>query len=137
MELVMVDTKQIAELEREAFGFGSIQARGNLVRLIGEADADTRAQAWGLRNLRDYKTKGVQPGTVYEPDPNRPAVTVTAEKPHVDVSKNPWASESWDPAKQISCVKGLGIAKASEIARAAGSFVGATSPTSKNLTSYR
>lgn len=130
-----MDSKHIAELERDAFGFGSVQARGNLVREIGEADANTRAIEWGLRNLQDYKTKGVQPGAAYEPDPNSPPEKNSGNA-HVP-STNPWAAESWSPVRQISCVKGLGIAKASELAAAAGSFVGATSPKSVNLTSYK
>lgn len=125
-----MDTAKIAELEREAFGFGSVQARGNLVREIGTADADVRAVEWGLRDLKDYKTKGVQPSTKYEPRAPQAA-------PTYDHSTNPWDANSWNVARQISCVKFLGIKRASEIAAAADSFVGATKPTSQNLTSSR
>jgi hypothetical protein len=125
-----MDTAKIASLEREAFHFRNIQARGELVRMIGTADANTRAIEWGLHGLQDYKTTGTKPVTEYEPRQPQAA-------PTYDHSTNPWAADSWSPAKQISCVRFLGVTKASEIAAAADSFVGATKPTSKNLTSYK
>lgn len=52
---------------------------------------------------------------------------------------NPWSAGSWNPRAQISTVKGLGLAKASEIAAGAAppSFVGATKPGAVNYTSNR
>ncbi len=52
---------------------------------------------------------------------------------------NPWSAGSWNPRAQISAVKGLGLAKASEIAAGATppSFVGATKPGAVNYTSNR
>jgi hypothetical protein len=52
-------------------------------------------------------------------------------------STNPWSAEAWDTRRQISIVKGLGLAKAAEMAASCGSFVGATSPKSKNYTSFK
>lgn len=52
-------------------------------------------------------------------------------------STNPWSAESWSTAKQFSIIRSLGAAKAAELAKAAGSFLGATSPRSKNMTSFR
>jgi hypothetical protein len=132
----MADKAAIAALEREAFTFRSIQARGNLVKMIGEDNAGIRAQAWGLRNLQDFKTAGVKPDTEYEPDPSRPEPGAKPA-PFRAPSKNPWSAESWSTERQRSVVKGLGLEKASELAAAAGSFVGATSPKSVNLTSFK
>jgi hypothetical protein len=68
-----------------------------------------------------------------------PSTEAVAEKPKPNGSTNPWSAASWDPRRQISAVKGLGVAKASELAKAAdpSSFIGATKPGSVNLTSYR
>jgi len=52
-------------------------------------------------------------------------------------STNPWSAEAWDTRRQISIVKGLGLAKASEMAAQHNSFVGATKPNSKNYTSFK
>ena len=64
-------------------------------------------------------------------------IPASAKKPDGGKSTNPWSAELWDPRRQISIVKGLGIAKASEMAAHAGSFVGATSPKSRNYTSFK
>ena len=64
-------------------------------------------------------------------------IPASVKKPDAGKSTNPWSAELWDPRRQISIVKGLGIAKASEMADHAGSFVGATSPKSKNYTSFK
>ena len=47
---------------------------------------------------------------------------------------NPWSAEGWSIQKQGAVAKSLGIEKAAQIAKAAGSFVGATKPGAKNLT---
>jgi hypothetical protein len=136
----MADATKIAALEREAFGFGSVQARGELFRMIGGDDADARAQAWGLRNLQDYKTKGVQPGTAYEPDPNRPDPSRVHDREVMDTKKgkNPWSAETWDPVKQQSIVRSLGVAIAASLAKSAvpPAFIGSPRPGAVNLTSF-
>ncbi len=43
-------------------------------------------------------------------------------------SRNPWRKENWNLTRQGEVVRALGVAKAGEIAKAAGSFVGATRP---------
>jgi hypothetical protein len=47
---------------------------------------------------------------------------------------NPWSEKGWSVTRQGSVTKALGAAKAAELARAAGSFIGATSPKSRNMT---
>ena len=42
---------------------------------------------------------------------------------------NPWSAKAWSLTEQGTMVRTLGMAKAQEMAKAAGSFVGATSPT--------
>jgi hypothetical protein len=123
--------------EQQAFGAGNVQARGVLVRKIGEAAANERAIAWGLGSLHDYKKRGMKPtseanvtiATSAKSEPTKPNVGST----------NPWSEEGWSPAKQLSVVKAMGAAKASEIARAATppSFLGAPRPGATNLTSFR
>jgi hypothetical protein len=43
-------------------------------------------------------------------------------------ANNPWSKDAWSVTKQGEVVKALGIEKATAIAKAAGSFVGATKP---------
>ena len=119
--------------ERQAFERGSVQARGELVRKLGEAAADARAQAWGLDRITDFKSKAVRP-TAENSEVEKPAATEEQQKP---VSTNPWSKEAWDTRRQFSVIRAMGPQKASELAHAAGSFLGATRPDSVNMTSTR
>lgn len=44
------------------------------------------------------------------------------------VDKNPWSKEHWNLTEQGRLVRELGTEKAAEVAKTAGSFIGATSP---------
>lgn len=51
-------------LEARAFmetGVLDLKARGELVNLIGQANAEARAKEWGLRDLKDFRTQGRRP----------------------------------------------------------------------------
>lgn len=101
----------------------NLTSRGALYRLLGSAEAVDAVLAGNA---------GDTPGSISVVDDT----TKTAPKLK-DGKTNPWSAEGWDSLKQQSIVRSLGPAKASEIARSAGSFLGATSPRSKNMTSNR
>jgi len=109
-------TDEHAELEASAFGAGNVTARGKLVK-ANPALALARAKAWGLRDLNDYSR-----GT-------RPSDTPTGEKkPAAKDRSNPWLPECWNITKQGQLIKVMGLDGAARMAKAAGSFVGATKP---------
>jgi hypothetical protein len=109
-----------AELMASAFVSRSVTARGKLVEAIGEDKANEAAKTFGLTNLHDYVTRGKAPVVGEKADDK------TNNKPKRD---NPWGSGAqWSITKQGALVRALGVEKASEIARAAGSFIGATRP---------
>lgn len=107
--------------EREAlcFGKGHVSARGALVNSIGEPAATARAQAWGLKDIHDYKTQGVAPADA-KPDPNA--------KPKKPAATNPWSREAWSVTEQGRIARVMGFDKASNLAKAAGVVIGATRP---------
>ena len=104
---------------------GNWTSIGAIARLLGSREA---AEA-----LIADKT-GDTPGSISVVDDKTTDKTAPKLK---DGKTNPWSAEGWDSLKQQSIVRSLGPAKASEIARSAGSFLGATSPRSKNMTSNR
>jgi hypothetical protein len=109
-------TDENAELEQKAFGEGNVTARGKLVK-GNQAPALARAKAWGLRDLNDYSR-----GT-------RPSDTPAGEKkPAAKDRNNPWLPECWNITKQGQLIKVMGLDGAARMAKAAGSFVGATKP---------
>jgi hypothetical protein len=109
-------TDENAELEQKAFGEGNVTARGKLVK-GNQALALARAKAWGLRDLNDYSR-----GT-------RPSDTPAGEKkPAAKDRNNPWLPECWNITKQGQLIKVMGLDGAARMAKAAGSFVGATKP---------
>jgi hypothetical protein len=110
-------TDEHAELEHRAFVLGNVTARGQLVK-ANPALALARAKEYGLRDLNDYSR-----GTV-------PSNTPTGEKKPTNKGKdNPWSAENWSITKQGQLVKVMGLDGAARMAKAAGSFVGATRPT--------
>jgi len=63
------------------------------------------------------------------------AVGETDAGGNVKGRNNPWSAAGWSVTRQGDVTKSLGVAKAAQIAAAAGSFVGATKPgTTKRLT---
>jgi hypothetical protein len=114
VDLAMVD------LESRAFGesgASNITARGQLIKALGADEAARRATAWGLRDLHDYKTRGARP-TNANVD-GKPAKKLDAG--------NPWSRDGWNVTKQGALYRANPRA-AAEIAKAAGSFIGATRP---------
>lgn len=114
-------TKGEADLESAAFGeFGkpNLTARSNLVKQIGEEAADARAKAWGLTGLHDYRTRAKRPGDAGNGD----------QKDKRPAKDNPWSAEGWNITKQGSVMR-ADPALGERLARAAGSFIGATRPT--------
>lgn len=109
---LFIDGVQV-DLETLAFGDGNMTARARLVNQIGEAAAKERAAAWGLKSLTDKRAG------------KRPFGNGGNEKAKGD---NPWSAEGWNLTKQGSLVRTLGEAKAAQIAKAAGSHLGATKP---------
>ena len=101
------------DLEQAAFAEGNLTARSRLIKDLGESEADARAKEWGLKGVADFKTRGQRPGG-----------EVNKEKPSAD---NPWSRDGWNITKQGSVVR-ADPALAARLAKAAGSFVGATKP---------
>ena len=111
----------------------NLTSRGALYRLLGSAEAVDAALAGNT---------GDTPGSISVVEA---PVKVPALK---DGKTNPWAPDTVDgegrPAwslaarrRQTDVVKSLGPAKASEIAKAANSFLGASRPGAVNMTSNR
>lgn len=110
-------------LADRAFIDGNITCRGTLLKTMSRADVDKLAQQYGLKDALDTRR-----GTpLVMDDAGKPA---DKQKP----SKNPWSAENWSLKKQAELAR-INPKGAAEIAAAAGSFVGATSPKSKRLIS--
>lgn len=101
--------------ERAFAGRGNITARGQLIREVGQAEADKIAQRYGLRNTADTR-----PGKSPEGAPRA--------KGRDNAPSNPWSKSGFNVTKQGQIVRALGIEKAAAMARAAGSYIGATRP---------
>ncbi len=101
------------DLESAAFGDGNMTARTRLVKQLGQADAEARAKEWGLKSITDFKTRGERPGG-----------KENQEKPKGD---NPWSAGGWNVTKQGQVAR-ADFALATRLAKAAGSYVGATRP---------
>ena len=112
-----------ADLDAEAVAaFGperTLKAQGEFVREHGEAKATEIAALFGTKlggkpgkTPETFKPKKKKPD-----DPGLPKGTT-----------NPWAAEYWSVTRQGQIAKALGVEKAAQIARAAGSHVGATRP---------
>ena len=105
----------------------SLTAQGELVRAIGEREAQERAAQYGT------KLGTLKPGRA--PDSGEP---VPEKKP----STNPWSAEGNTDAngrytaaalRRQANVCALGVPRATAIAASVGSFVGAVGPKSKRL----
>lgn len=115
-------------LADRSFLDGNITARGQLVREVGSAEADKIAQSYGLKNVGDTR-RGARPEGASSDDKPKSG----------DSARNPWSNDPrWLDARgrynaramgeQSRITKVMGLDKASALARAAGSFVGATKP---------
>ncbi|MCK1346031.1 hypothetical protein ABIC03_007076 [Bradyrhizobium sp. RT6a] len=111
---------KIIDLEEAAFGDSpTLKARGELMKEVGPvlyAELQTRWSA-------DFS---LRPG-------KRPCAAPNEDKgsrsPESRATKsNPWTASNWNITRQGEVLKALGIEKAQGIAKAAGSFIGATKP---------
>jgi hypothetical protein len=100
------------DLEQRAFGQNNQTARAQLYKQLGPVEYAEREKAWGAENFKAGKA----------PDG---ANDSTKAKPAKD---NPWLGSNWNTTKQGQIVRALGLPAAQRIAKAAGSFVGATKP---------
>lgn len=112
---------KIIDLEEEAFGGPKINlaARGALLKEVGAPLYNELMQRWGATHTKN----GIRPG----PAPGRKDEDRSPEGKAR--STNPWLAQNWSITAQGSVVKALGIDKAAAIAKAAGSYIGATRPT--------
>jgi hypothetical protein len=119
---------------------GNLTARGEILRAITDGAKPTPEHIAEMNRLIEAE-KGKRSSTSHDKE-----IAELISNAHANrtmnggsngTTTNPWSAESWSPARQVSIVKSLGLAKAGELAAAANSFVGATHPGSKNLTSYR
>ncbi len=106
-----IDGEQF-DSEQAAFGNANMTARSRLIKTLGYAEAESRAKEWGLKSLTDT-SHGERPGGKENHD-----------KPKGD---NPWSAEGWNVTKQGSVAR-ADFALATQLAKAAGSYVGATRP---------
>jgi hypothetical protein len=121
--------KQSRSAEREALklkaftggskGTGNVQARGDFLRLYGDKDTDAAARECGLDGMHDWKTKGKVPAA---DDADKDKGKDKSKSP------NPWSRQHWNITAQGNLVRAIGIEKAAQIAKAAGSRIGATKP---------
>jgi hypothetical protein len=117
---------------------GNLTARGEVLKIIADGAKPTPEHIAEMNRLVEAE-KSNRAATLHDKE-----ISEIVSNAHANRSansgngkNNPWSADSWSPARQVSIVKSLGLAKASELAAAANSFVGATHPGSKNLTSYR
>jgi len=100
-------------LADRAFVDRNITARGELVRQVGAAEAGRIAERYGLRSISDTRV-GVAPDASEKK-------AVADNQPN-----NPWSRAGWNVTKQGALIRSIGVEKASAIARAANSRIGAT-----------
>lgn len=111
------DPKVVAqqELEAEALA-GSVQAHGRLYLSLGatKAERDRNYAEWCIKHA-------AKPGKV--------AAGADDKNTDKDEHKsNPWRADQWNVTAQAKLVREIGLPAAASIAKAAGSFVGATKP---------
>jgi len=121
---------------------GNLTARGEVLKIIADGTKPTPEHVAEMTRLVD-EAKSKRSSTSHDKEiaelVSNAHANRTVNGGNGNGSTNPWSAASWDPRRQISAVKGLGVAKASELAKAADppSFIGATKPGAVNLTSYR
>ncbi|HUI12988.1 MAG TPA: hypothetical protein VL048_05905 [Xanthobacteraceae bacterium] len=105
-----------ADADKAFAGTGNKTAAARLIRDLGKAEADRIAQTYGKAHALDNKP-GIAPHQKQQKDC----------KPN-DHKGNPWSSAGWSVTKQGQLVRSLGLEKASAMARAVNSHIGATRP---------
>ena len=114
----------IAVLAEEAFGARpSLTARGKLIRELGSHEAYLEmASRWGSDGTS--LKPGARPGSAEA----KARETAEPEGKGRGIN-NPWLKANWSITRQGEVVKALGVDKATAIAKAADSCIGATKPT--------
>ena len=99
------------------------------------ARADVTAKSLLFRELHGSKTRNEEGATLAALDKlladtsDKPGEKKPADKSAAThTGSNPWAAASWNLTDQGKLVKALGEVKAAQIAKAAGSHIGATRP---------
>ena len=112
---------KIVSLEVRAFGDKpTLKARGELIKEVGPALYRELQKRWSADDtLRPGKCPSVLPARA-ESD-RSPEGAAKAN--------NPWLAANWNITAQGRVLAGLGAEKAAAIAKAAGSYIGATRPT--------
>jgi hypothetical protein len=114
-----------ASLDAEAVAaFGesrTLTAQAAFFQKHGEAAAQEIAE-------RFCTTLGGKPGTTPEHIKQQAKPKGDDVKLPATFGKNPWSAEAWNITRQGSVARALGVEKAQQIAKAAGSFLGATRP---------
>jgi hypothetical protein len=124
---------RLAAIQASALA-GNVTDHGRLVKEMGQAAYDKWREA---NKAQPGKDASAGPDVIAEMEATIAAlkagkavaapVKVNGVDP-VSPSRNPWRKENWNLTRQGEVVRALGVAKAGEIAKAAGSFVGATKP---------
>ncbi|QPF91474.1 hypothetical protein [Bradyrhizobium commune] len=95
----------------------NIDARMKLFKEVGDVNYNNMMAQWGATPTRN----GERP----LPESRE---TVERAKQDKTAADNPWSASGWNITSQGRLVKALGLETAQGIAKAAGSFVGATRP---------
>jgi hypothetical protein len=114
------DEQILAEIIDEATLRPTPKAVGRLFKEVGELRAKEILKQAGTDWVR------MKPGTKLKLLAD--GKSTEEEVPRKEGKKNPWSKEFWNVTAQGSVVKAMGIEKAQQIARAAGSYIGATRP---------
>ncbi|MBR0989126.1 hypothetical protein JQ580_00150 [Bradyrhizobium japonicum] len=111
----------LQSLEEDAFGGPknrpNLTARGKLLREVGPSCYEDLMLRWGAT----HTTNGIRPGPKPKEKDRSPDSAAKAN--------NPWLAANWNITAQGRVLAGLGAEKAAAIAKAAGSYIGATRPT--------
>lgn len=113
-----------ASLAQAAFvGRGSVDARGRLVKAVGEVAADRLARLHGIKGLTDFKTIGKAP-TEGDGEPDDKGKDTVADKGKGKPSTNPWSpnyrGSNPAEAERVRIIKSLGTRAAASMATSAG-----------------
>jgi hypothetical protein len=115
------ESDRLAQLKADAVT--SVTARGTLYKQIGAA----KFAEWEAANSKK-PAGGDNAQAIAKIEADLVALKGGKKPSDADRPNNPWSAGSWSVTRQGELVRTLGIAKAASIAKAAGSFVGATKP---------
>ena len=107
---------QVNDADVAFTGRGNKTVAQKLIRELGKTEADKIAQTYGKAHALDNKP-GVAPQRKQHKSDN------------AEHAKNPWSKAGWSVTRQGQLVRSLGVEKASAMARAVSSHIGATRPT--------